>query len=200
MGCIINNINNIDILNGCGMTIGGISNLYIMNYSKDFQKNIQIFNNSITSIDISIALKEVKFSKGSTKYSETYNFNDKKYEQVLDLELKKYDYEKRDVIDSLIKAKLIFIFKDANGKYFVFGESSGVYCNSYSGTTDVYSSGKSTYIFKFSSKSDYGLLGVGKDVVDAKLSEIDCDILLTELALLTPLTITDYGDCLAIPA
>jgi photosystem II stability/assembly factor-like uncharacterized protein len=195
MSCLINNINNISIINKCEFVLGGINQLWVANYDESVYKSLSINNLGIvTSINSGIKFNEVLFNKGATRFNESYNYNDKKYEQTLDLELPRYDYDKRDVIDSLIKAKLMFIFKDNHGKYFLMGEKSGIYSNSYSATTDAYT-GKSAYIFKFNTKSDYGLLGLDESVVLGQTQE-DCSILNTQMALSSSLFINQYGNCI----
>lgn len=199
MACIINNINNIDYINSCNYSLGGISELYVAAYNKDFNSNIEVFNNAIQDINMYLKFNELKFSKANTKYSETYNYTDKKYDQVLDLELQGFDFTKREYIDALIKAKIIFIYKDYNGQYFIFGELSGAYSNNYAAQTDIYL-GKSSYIFKFVSRSDYGLLGVNSDVVASLISGVDCSQLIGELALSSNLSIQEYYNCEVILA
>ncbi len=196
MGCLVNNINNINLLNECEFVSAGISKLYITSFNENFISSLQVFGNTITSIGVPMSFNEIVFSRGFTKYSEVYNYADKKYEQTFDLEIKKYYYEKRNVIDALIKSKLIFIFKDFNGNYFLLGESSGLYSTGYSATTDVYGSGKSSYVFKFSCKSDFGLLGIPNDLIDSLLANVDCSIFFSANALTSPLYISDYNDCI----
>lgn len=194
MACIINNINNISIINNCDFVVPGVSELYIANYTDELYNSLVINNGIISGINSGIRFNVVKFNKTNTKYSESYNYTDKKYEQVFDLDIPRFDYDKSTVIDSLIKAKLIFIFKDNHGKYFMLGEKSGIYSNSYSAGTDS-STGRSIYLFKFITKSDYGILGVSSAVVTAQTTE-DCSILDTELALSSSLFINEYGDCI----
>jgi len=195
MGCFINNINNLSIINECRFVIGGVKRLWVSNYSTNLWKSIKLNNLGIISfLENDYLFQEVKFSDANTKFSETYNYSEKKYEQSLDLEIGRYTYEKRDFIDSLIKAKLVFIFEDYNGKYHIMGEKTGVNSNSFTSGTDVFN-GKSAYQFKFFLKSDYGLLGLDSSLIK-DLTEEDCSILNGELALSSTLIINKYANCL----
>ncbi len=196
MDCIIDNIDNISIsgLNSCEYSAGGITDLWIANFSSDLSNSIEIFNNEIIFMDSPIKFNKIKFDEAFTKYSVSgYDYTNKKYNQVFDLEISSLDYIKRDIIDALIKAKLTIIFTDQNGRSFILGDNSPVYSVSFSEGTDVYQ-GKSVYNFQFQCKSDHGLFGISKDVLGSKVNAVDCTDI--EGNQFYNLYLNDYIDCI----
>lgn len=194
MGCLINNIYALNVLNECSFNVPGLTQLFVAPYNSNIYSKLTIFNNQITDIDASVKFTELEANKFNSKYSESYNYETKKYEQNLFVEILKLDWNKRNSIDSLIKTQLVIIFKDANGKYYILGEKSGVASNQYSATTDVYLQNKSIYTFNFFGKSDYPLFGVAPELID-KLTDPDCSDLWGTQPTWSPLFWTQYQDC-----
>lgn len=192
MSCINNNIFNLNLINSCRTNIGGIKRLFIGVYNADLFKNLKIINNNVTTINYPIQFTELLFNKTTTKYSEKYNYIDKKYEQTFELDLIKYDFEKRQAIDSLNKSKLVFIFQDMNGKYNIIGEKTGITANNLDAFTDTFAN-KSGYLFKFFGKSDYLALGINEDLINQMVNCADLD---DELCLSSILYWKPYENCL----
>lgn len=195
MPCLINNIYNLNLINECGYSIPGIVKLYVAPFSSDVFSKLTIFNNQITAIDASVKFTEIEINKNFSKYTEVYNYDTKKYEQTLTVEIVKLDWAKRQVIDSLIKANLMFIFKDSSGRYFYLGEKSGMISNSYTATTDFYLQNRSTYLFTFFGKSDYSPFGFSSDLIQ-QITDPDCSDLWGAQPTFVPLFWTQYQNCI----
>jgi hypothetical protein len=193
MPCILN-INDLNNLNRCAMNIAGISKIYITNYNPDFFNSLEFFGNYVNKINQTIRFLELDYNRINSKYSDLYNYESNKYELSLDLELVGLDYEKRTVMDALVKSKIMVIFKSMNGKYFLLGEKVGITSSKFSSTTDVYS-GKSVYNFTFNSKSDYLPFGVAEDLIDS-ITKIDCSDINSSLALGNLYLWLPYSECI----
>lgn len=192
--CLINNLNDLSNLNRCEFNPSGISRIFIGAYSNTFYQNMVIMGNYISDLEQATRFVEVDFNKGTTKYDDNYNYDLNKYEINLNLELLNMDWEKRNIIDSLIKSKLIIIFKNVKGKYFLIGEKVGITSNKFTSTSDV-SGGKSGYIFNFNIKQDYLPFGIAEDLV-IDLTKISCEDINHTLALGNQFLWSPYAQCL----
>lgn len=195
MACLINNIYKINLINECSSTIPGIVKLYVAPFQSDVYSKLKIFNNNIIDIDASVKFTELNYDKFNSKYSEIYNYDTKKYEQTLSIEITKMDWSKRTSIDALVKSTLMFIFKDANGKYYFLGDQVGMKSNSYSSTTDVWRSNRSNYVFTFFGKSNYSPFGFSEDLIK-QVTDPDCSDLYGAQPTFIDLFWSQYQDCI----
>ena len=193
MPCILN-INDLNNINRCAMNAAGISKIYITNYNADFFNSLEFFGNYVSKVNQTIRFLELDYNKVNSKYSDSYNYQSNKYELSLDLELVGLDYEKRNIMDALVKSKIMVIFKSMNGKYFLLGEKVGITSSKFSSTTDVFN-GKSVYNFTFNSKSDYLPFGVSPDIIDS-ITKIDCSDINSSLALDNNYLWLPYSECI----
>lgn len=171
MGCFTDQIYNLNNLNECKTSIQGVKRLFTALYSNDLYKYLVIQNNAVQSINKPISFLELLVNEKSCKYNEKYITSTKKYEQTFELDLSNYDYDKREGIDNLLKAKQIFIIQTMNGKYFMVGEKNGVL--SFENDLGLQESG---YNIKFKTSSDYAAIGVSQSFIDT--FEGDCDDLI----------------------
>jgi hypothetical protein len=191
MGCLSNKLQNIK---NCQTSLGGIRELYIGQYSKNFYGDLKIVNGVIVDVKNTYRFVELSINQFNSKYNTNYNLTTNKYENSFDFEIVRMENNKRDAVNSLVKSTVIIIFKDWNGEYFILGEKSGMKNKKFTGSTDNYN-GKNSYQFSFEGLSDYIIYNVDKSVVD-KLSVIDCSVLWTELALSSLYLWENYSDCL----
>lgn len=192
MSCIINNINEISVINNCTMSIGGIKSLLIAPFKSDFYKNITIVDNIVTKIDYPIVFNEIMNDDTISNWKEEFDYTKNLWSQKLQMNLTKYDYNKRQYIQALVKSKVMFIIEDNNGLFYLVGEKNGMSSIQAVAGTGVLAA-KSEYDFVFQGFSDLPALGISEDLVKKK---VDCGDLSEALALSSTLYWYPYYDCL----
>ncbi len=189
--CIVPNLYKLNIINNCKFNAGGIQEVWIGLYNKNFYSQLTIQGNKVTDMNTPVDFQLVDFDRTSTSYKETYDPTTKKYNQTFVLDHLRYDYDKRDIIDALIKSRIIIIYKSSNGDYYIVGEKTGLsQIDFQTGSSTVNS--KNSYLITFNGKSDYLALGVDPEVLK---KTVVCDDLNDQLALSSILYIKPYWDC-----
>ena len=144
-----------DISIGCLGNLGGLTKLYIANL-----EDITSFTDTGSDGDIDTitmvsgkVFYEIELLANTSDYKEEYSFTPdsgaKFYKQIVTLKLPRREAAKRQQLALLASGKFVLIAKDANGIFWLMGETNGLYMSKNEGGSGTKQEDGSSYTIEF---------------------------------------------------
>ena len=166
-------------INQCGYNIPGTNKLYLANWSENIIDSL-IFSDSndfsfIEDIDKSIIWFEFNVEKSVVDWAESQEItpNRRRFTTTLNTIIKGLDSDKRQTINELLRGRLIAIVGDKNGKYWLFGEETGLRSITYTAGTGT-NTGENAYRIVFNSIHTETNKEISQSYIDSIQPPVGC--------------------------
>ena len=148
----------------CGLVVGGLNRFYVANWQDLRGKIIRDANGIITDFSVTLPWLEFILVRNQAKYTGQAKDTAQgtQFIHQLDYYLPKMENDSYSLLNELIQGRLIVLFQDGNGTWFIFGLNQGAEVKDYDDKTGI-RSGENGYNFEFLSNELSSLQEVSND-------------------------------------